>query len=60
MRRLQGIPPARFVVPAGPVVAVLGVSFGLLLLSRTSLREAVVLAGTVVAALLTWLWRRRG
>ena len=60
MRQQTGIPSARFVVPAGRVVALLGVGFGLLLLTRTSGREALVLAGTVVAALMTWLWRRRG
>lgn len=51
--------PSRFRLPFGSLWAVLGVLICLLLASQVDLRKSLILALTVVAALLNWLWARR-
>ena len=45
-------------MPAGPTVAALGLAFSAVLALRMSQREVAVLAGTLVAGLLHWMWMR--
>jgi L-asparagine transporter-like permease len=54
-----GVEPARFRIPAGPAVATLGLAFSAVLALRMSQREVAVLAGTLLAGLLHWIWMRR-
>ena len=54
----DGVEPAWFRVPAGPAVAVLGLAFSAVLALRMRPREVAVLAGTLMAGLLHWLWMR--
>ena len=59
----NGVEPAWFRVPAGPVVAALGLAFSTVLALRMSQREVAVLAGTLAVGLMHWVWmrgRRRG
>jgi len=59
-RRAPG--EARFLLPAGPLFGILGVAFALVLVSRMGRAELAIIAGTMVIALLNWLWtqsRRR-
>ena len=58
----DGVEPAWLRVPAGQAVAALGVAFSAALALRMSQREVVVLAETLAAGLLHWLWMggRRG
>jgi amino acid transporter len=58
-RRGGGVEPARFRVPAGPVVAALGLAFSAVLALRMRQVELVVLAGTLAAGLAHWSWVRR-
>jgi amino acid transporter len=54
----DGVEPAWFRVPAGHAVAALGLAFSGVLALRMSQREVAVLAGTLLAGLLHWLWMR--
>ena len=54
----DGVEPAWFRVPAGPAVAALGLAFSAVLALRMSQREVAVLAGTLLAGLLHWIWMR--
>jgi APA family basic amino acid/polyamine antiporter len=54
-----GLQPPRFRLPFGPLWAVLGVLICLLLASQVDLSKSLILALTVAAALLNWLWARR-
>jgi len=56
--RQGGVEPAWLRVPAGHVVAALGLAFSAVLALRMSERELAVLAGTLSAGLLHWLWMR--
>ena len=49
---------ARFRLPAGTLVAALGIGFSLILVSGIGETELIVLGGTLVIALLNWLWVR--
>ena len=51
---------ARFALPAGPLFGALGIAFALVLLSRMGRAELVIIAGTMLIALLNWLWARAG
>jgi len=50
---------ARFRLPGGPVLAVLGIGIAVVLATQVDLSKSVILAATVGAALLNWLWARR-
>jgi amino acid transporter len=54
----DGVEPAWFRVPAGHAVAALGLAFSAVLALRMSQREVALLAGTLLAGLLHWLWMR--
>ena len=56
--RLGGVDPAWFRVPAGPVVAGLGLAFSAVLTLRMKPLELAVLAGTLVCGLAHWMWMR--
>jgi amino acid transporter len=56
--RQDGVEPASFRVPAGHIVAALGLTFSAVLALRMNLREVVVLGGTLLAGLLHWMWMR--
>ena len=64
LRRKQPL-AAGFRLPAGPVLAVLGVGIAVALLAaaqiskQVDLSKSLILAATVGAALLNWLWARR-
>jgi amino acid transporter len=49
---------ARFRLPAGPMMAALGMGFSLVLLSGIGKTEVIILAATAVIALLNLLWVR--
>ena len=51
---------AGFRLPAGPVLAVLGIGIAVAVATQVDLSKSVILAATVGAALLNWLWARRG
>jgi amino acid transporter len=53
-----GVERAWFRVPAGPVVAVLGLAFSAVLALRMKRLELVVLAGTLACGLVHWVWMR--
>ena len=58
-RRREGdVDPAWFRVPAGSMVAALGLAFAAVLALRMSRLELVVLAGTLICGLLHWRWMR--
>ncbi|HTP31931.1 MAG TPA: APC family permease [Candidatus Acidoferrales bacterium] len=68
LRRTQPPPAAKgssevrtsiFRLPLGPLWAIAGVLICLLLASQVDLRKSLILALTVAAALLNWLWTRR-
>lgn len=46
-------------IPGGPVLAVLGVGIAVALATQIDLSKSLILAATVAAALLNWLWARR-
>jgi amino acid transporter len=52
------VEPAWFRVPAGHAIAALGLIFSVVLAMRMRQRELAVLAGTLLAGLLHWLWMR--
>jgi basic amino acid/polyamine antiporter, APA family len=54
----DGVEGAWFRVPAGTTVAALGLAFSAVLALRMSQREIAVLAGTLLAGLLHWIWMR--
>ena len=49
---------ARFRLPAGTLLAILGIAFCLVLVKGIGRTEVVILAATTVIALLNWLWVR--
>jgi amino acid transporter len=51
---------AGFRLPGGLVLALLGIGIALVLVTQVDLSKSVILAATVGAALLNWLWARRG
>ncbi|CAN5791125.1 APC family permease [soil metagenome] len=53
-----GVDPAWFRVPAGTVIALLGLAFSTVLTVRINQREVLVLAGTLLAGLVHWAWMR--
>ena len=57
LRRKHGNAPA-FRLPAGNVIAVLGILFMLALLSRAGRSEGTVILATMAIALANWLWAR--
>src|SRR6202158_2089475 len=50
----------RFRLPAGPFFALLGIGIAVVLATQVDLSKSLILAATVGAALLNWLWARRG
>ena len=54
--RRDGFEEAWFRVPAGEVIAVLGLIFSAVLALRMSQRELAVLAGTLAAGVVHWRW----
>lgn len=46
-------------IPGGPVLAVLGVGIAVALATQVDLSKSLILAATVGAAVLNWLWARR-
>jgi amino acid transporter len=54
----KGIGPAWFRVPAATAVAALGLAFSAVLALRMSRQELAVLAGTLGAGFLHWVWMR--
>jgi hypothetical protein len=54
-----GVEAAWFRVPAGQLVAGLGLVFSAVLILRMNQREVAVLGGTLLAGLLHWWWMRR-
>jgi amino acid transporter len=59
LRRRAGVPPAAFHLPVGAAIGALGAGFSLLLATRMSGREAMVLAAVVAGATVNW-WIARG
>jgi amino acid transporter len=53
------LPPARLHLPAGRLIALLGILFSLALATRMARQELMVLAGTALLGWLNWLWVRR-
>jgi amino acid transporter len=52
---------AAFRLPGGQILAVLGIAFSLVLVSRMGRNELMILIATAAVALLNWAWvRRRG
>ena len=58
LRRKQPL-AAGFRLPGGPVLAVLGIGIAVVLATQVDLSKSLILAATVGAALLNWLWARR-
>ena len=57
----HGIAPAKFRIPAGTTIAVLGILFSLLMATRMSRQELLVMTVTLGIGLANWVWvRRRG
>jgi amino acid transporter len=50
---------ARFRLPAGPLFALLGVAICVALATQVDLTKSVILAATLGAALLNWIWARQ-
>jgi basic amino acid/polyamine antiporter, APA family len=48
-----------FRVPGGPLLAVLGIAFAGVLVSRSGWGELMVIAFTMLVALVNWLWAKR-
>jgi amino acid transporter len=51
---------AAFRLPGGRVLAVLGIAFSLVLVSRMGRNELLIVLATATVALLNWGWVRRG
>lgn len=49
---------ARFRVPGGPVLAVIGIGVCIVMASQVDLTQSWILGVTIVAALLNWVWAR--
>ena len=58
LRRKQPL-AAGFRLPGGQVLAVLGIGIAVVLATQVDLSKSMILAATVGAALLNWLWARR-
>ena len=58
-QRGDDIEPAWFRVPAGTLVATLGLAFSVMLALRMKQLELVVLAGTLACGLAHWVWMQR-
>ena len=58
LRRKQPL-AAGFRLPGGPVLAVLGIGIAVALATQVDRSKSLILAATVGAALLNWLWARR-
>jgi len=58
LRRKQPL-AAGFRLPGGQVLAVLGVGIAVALATQVDLSKSLILAATVGAAFLNWLWARR-
>jgi basic amino acid/polyamine antiporter, APA family len=58
-RGTANLSPARFRIPGGAVVPLLGLAFTAVLALRMNGRELLVLGGTLAAGLLHWVWVRR-
>lgn len=58
LRRTQPA-AAEFRLPAGPVFAVLGLAFCVVLVARMGVQELVVIGVTMVLALVNWAWARQ-
>ncbi len=58
-RGVADVGPAGFRVPGGAVVPLLGLAFTAVLVLRMTERELAVLAATLAAGLLHWVWVRR-
>jgi basic amino acid/polyamine antiporter, APA family len=54
----HGIAPAKFRIPAGTTVAVIGILFSLLMATRMSRQELLVLTVTLLIGFANWLWVR--
>jgi APA family basic amino acid/polyamine antiporter len=50
---------AGFRLPGGQLLAVLGIGIAVVLATQVDLSKSLILAATVAAALLNWLWARR-
>jgi amino acid transporter len=57
LRRKQ--PRAGFRLPGGPVLALLGIGICVALATQIDLSKSLILAATVGAAVLNWLWARK-
>lgn len=55
----RGVAPAKFRIPAGTTVAVIGILFSLAMATRMSQKELVVMSATLLIGLGNWLWVRR-
>jgi basic amino acid/polyamine antiporter, APA family len=49
----------RLRLPGGPLLAVLGVGITVVLATQVDLSKSLILAATVGAAILNWVWARR-
>jgi basic amino acid/polyamine antiporter, APA family len=58
-RHAGDVAPAWFRVPAGTLVAILGLAFSAVLALRMKRLELVVLAGTLACGLVHWVWMKR-
>jgi amino acid transporter len=58
LRRKQPL-AAGFRLPGGQILAVLGVGIAVVLATQVDLSKSLILAATVGAALVNWLWARR-
>ncbi len=58
LRRKQPL-AAGFRMPGGPVLAVLGIAIAMALATQVDLSKSLILAATVGAALLNWIWARK-
>ena len=58
LRRKQPL-AAGFRLPGGPALAVLGVGIAVVLATQVDLSKSLILAATVGAALVNWMWARR-
>ena len=56
--RRRGTRSNSFRLPGGPVLAVVGIGMAVALATQADLSKALILAATVAAALLNWLWAR--
>jgi len=58
LRRKQPL-AAGFRLPGGAVLALLGIGIAVVLATQVDLSRSLILAATVGAAFLNWLWARR-